>query len=87
MSRYRLVAAEKAAARPVLRACVVLEVSRSAYYQWAQQMPSARARQDAMLDERITRIHRESAAPTARRGSTTSSDARESPVAASGSRV
>jgi transposase InsO family protein len=60
MSRYRLVAAEKAAARPVSRACVVLEVSRSAYYQWAQQTPSARARQDAMLDERIARIHRES---------------------------
>jgi transposase InsO family protein len=60
MSRYRLVAAEKAAARPVSRACVVLEVSRSAYYQWSPQMPSARAQQDAELGERIACIHRES---------------------------
>ena len=37
MSRYRFVAAEKAAARAVSAACAALEVSRSAYYQWSRQ--------------------------------------------------
>jgi putative transposase len=60
MSRYRFVAAEKTAAHGVRRACAVLEVSRSAYYQWALQQPSVRAREDAALDERIATIHRES---------------------------
>jgi transposase InsO family protein len=60
MSRYRFVAAEKLAARAVTRACDALEVSRSAYYQWCQQAPSARAVQDAALGERIARIHAES---------------------------
>ena len=60
MSRYRFVAAEKAAARAVSRACAVLKVSRSAYYQWSQHLPSARAQEDAVLDEHVTRIHRES---------------------------
>jgi len=60
MSRYRFVAAEKAAARAVSRACAVLKVSRSAYYQWSSHLLSARARQDAVLDEQVSRIHQES---------------------------
>ena len=60
MSRYRFVAAEKAAARAVSAACAVLEVSRSAYYQWSKESPSVRARQDAALGERIVNIHTES---------------------------
>ena len=60
MSRYRFVAAEKAAARAVSAACAVLEVSRSAYYQWSPQTPSVRQRRDAELGERIVRIHAES---------------------------
>jgi putative transposase len=60
MSRYRFVAAEKAAARAISGACAGLEVSRSAYYQWSQQTPSARQRQDAELGERIASIHRDS---------------------------
>ena len=60
MSRYRFVAAEKAAAHGASGACAVLKVSRSAYYQWAKQMPSTRQRQDAELGERIACIHRES---------------------------
>ncbi len=60
MTRYRFIAAEKAAARSVARVCAVLRVSRSAYYQWEQQVPSTRRREDAALGERIARIHRES---------------------------
>ena len=60
MSRYRFVAAEKAAARGVSAACAVFEVSRSAFYQWSKQTHSARQRQDAELGERIACIHRDS---------------------------
>jgi transposase InsO family protein len=60
MSRYRFVAAEKPAGRAVARACSVLEVSRSAYYQWSRQELSQRAQADATLGERIARIHAES---------------------------
>lgn len=57
MSRYRFIAAEKAAACGVRRACALLRVSRSAFYAWTKQRPSPRAREDAMLGERIGRIH------------------------------
>jgi transposase InsO family protein len=57
MSRYRFIAAEKAAGRGVRQACALLGVSRSAFYDWATQIPSRRARQDAVLGERISRIH------------------------------
>jgi len=61
MTRYRCIAAEKAAARAVTRACAVLKVSRSAYCQWDTfGLPSGRMRQDVALGERIARIHRES---------------------------
>jgi transposase InsO family protein len=60
MSRYRFIAAEKAAGRGVRRACALLTVSRSAFYQWAKAMPSRRARKDTVLGERIGRIHAES---------------------------
>jgi transposase InsO family protein len=60
MSRYRFIAAEKLAARAVSPACVALEVSRSAYYQWSRQEPSQRAQEDAALGERIACIHAES---------------------------
>jgi putative transposase len=60
MSRYRFVAAEKGAAHAVRRACTLLSVSRSAYYQWSKSSPSPRARADAQLGERIAVIHKES---------------------------
>jgi transposase InsO family protein len=60
VSRYRFVAAEKLAVQAVTRACAVLEVSRSAYYQWSKQTPSARAAKDIALGERIASIHAES---------------------------
>jgi len=60
VSRYRFIAAEKPAGRSVARASAVLEVSRSAYYQWSRQVPSQRAQAEGRLGERIARIHAES---------------------------
>jgi transposase InsO family protein len=60
MNLYPFIAAEKAAAHHVATACALLEVSTSAYYQWSRHLPSARARADAELGDRIERIHRDS---------------------------
>ena len=60
MSRYRFIAAEKEAAQAIARACAVLGVSRSAYYQWDKHLPSRRTHQDVILGERIVRIHGDS---------------------------
>jgi len=60
VSRYRFVAAEKLAARAITRVCDVLEVSRSAFYQWSRQEPSQRAQADSALGQRISIIHQES---------------------------
>jgi putative transposase len=59
VSRYRFIAAEKLAGRPVVRACDALEVSRSAYYQ-ARGEASPRQQEDAQLAKRIVSIHQES---------------------------
>ena len=56
MSRYRFIAAEKAS-YPITLLCRVLEVSRSGWYAWRGRAPSARARGDAALRERIALIH------------------------------
>ena len=60
MSRYRFIAAEKQARQPVARACAVLEVSRSAYYQWSTGEASPRQQEDTQLAGRIVSIHKES---------------------------
>ena len=60
MSVYPFIAAEKVAAGNAARACALLSVSRSAYYQWSKHTPSARADKDAQLGERIMGIHHES---------------------------
>jgi putative transposase len=56
VTAYRLISAEKART-PVSMSCRLLGVSRSGYYQWAANVPSARAREDAELVERIVAIH------------------------------
>ena len=56
MTAYRLISAEKART-PVSVSCRLLGVSRSGYYEWAANIPSARAREDAQLIERIVEIH------------------------------
>ena len=60
MNLYPFIAAEKAAAHHVARACALLEVSTSAYYRWSQHIPSARERADRVLGDRIERIHEQS---------------------------
>lgn len=57
MNVYPFVEAEKVERRNVRRACALLEVSRAAYYQWRQQVPSARVREDEALAEQIRTIH------------------------------
>jgi putative transposase len=52
--------AEKAAGHSVKRACVLLEVSRSAFYDRRNGAPSARELSDAELSEAIIDIHSES---------------------------
>jgi putative transposase len=40
--------------------CRALKVSKSGFYGWRERAPSARARADAVLSEKIACIHRES---------------------------
>ena len=49
--------AAKKAEHPVKTMCRVLEVSRSGFHAWARRAPSARAREDERLTERIREIH------------------------------
>ena len=44
----------------ISRMCRVLRVSESGFYGWRDREPSARARTDALLSEKIIRIHRDS---------------------------
>jgi len=57
---YPFIEAEKAAGQRVERACALLEVSRSAYYQRRTRQPSARVRADETLAKRILAIHKAS---------------------------
>ena len=50
--------AAKRAEHSVKTMCRVLGVSRSGFHAWAKREPSARAREDARLTERIREIHR-----------------------------
>jgi transposase InsO family protein len=54
---YPFIEAEKTARRNVKRACELLQVSRSAYYQHATGRGSARSRTDAALTARIISVH------------------------------
>ena len=56
MSRYRFIAAEKDN-HPVRIMCHVLEVSPSGYYAWRGRQVCERARANADLAQRISRIH------------------------------
>jgi len=56
MSRYRFVEAESRR-YPVAQLCRITQVSRTAYYEWQQGQPSARAQADAALTEKIRVIH------------------------------
>jgi putative transposase len=60
VNRMRFVEAEKAEQRNVAKACELLEVSRSAFYDWAQHRPSRRQLADDALAERIQAIYDDS---------------------------
>jgi transposase InsO family protein len=57
---HPFIEAEKAAGHNVNKACVLLEVSKSAYYERAKGIPSQREVTDAELTEKIIAIHTES---------------------------
>ena len=59
MSRYRFIEAEKAD-HSVVRLCRLLRVSPSGYYAWKKRAPSARARANLALTERIRSVHERS---------------------------
>lgn len=56
MSVFPFIEAEKAGQRNVAKACCLLEVSRSAFYEWHKHLPSARQVADDELGERIQAI-------------------------------
>jgi len=57
---FPFIEAEQAEQRNVVKACAMLEVSRSAFYEWHQHVPSTRQRADEELGERIQKIYDES---------------------------
>ena len=60
MSVYPFIEAEKVEHRNVSKACGLLEVSRSAFYEWHHHVPSDRAVADLALLEQIQAIHEDS---------------------------
>jgi putative transposase len=55
---YRMIEAEKTEhGVAISRACDLLDVSSSGYYEWASRPPSDRALTDAWLTEKIKEIH------------------------------
>jgi putative transposase len=57
---FPFVEAEKVEQRNVAKTCELLEVSRSAFYEWHRHIPSAHQLADEELGERIARIYDES---------------------------
>lgn len=57
MNVFRFIEAERAEQRNVAKCCGLLEVSRSAFYEYAKHRPSTRALADAELGIRIEAIH------------------------------
>ena len=61
MNVYPFIEAEKAEQDAnIVMACALLEVSRSAYYEWSKHVPSAREVSDAELGDKIVDIHTKS---------------------------
>ena len=56
---YAFIEANKANHR-ISRMCRILKVSKSGFYGWRDREPCARAQADALLSEKITRIHTDS---------------------------
>jgi putative transposase len=60
MNIYPFVEAEQVEQHNVAKTCALLQVSRTAYYQWSQHRRSTRARADEVLGAQIERIHHDS---------------------------
>jgi len=60
VNAYPFIEAEKAEHRNVTRACELMEVSRSAFYEWHQHQPGRRDVDDRELGQKITEIHSDS---------------------------
>lgn len=60
MNVYPFVEAEQIEQRNVAKTCALLQVSRTAYYQWSRHRPSTRALKDEALGQQIERIHHDS---------------------------
>ena len=60
MSVFPFIEAEKAEQRNVAKACELLMVSRSAFYEWSKHLRSARELADDELAERIVEIYDDS---------------------------
>ena len=60
MNVFPFIEAEKAEQHNVAKACELLEVSRSAFYEWHQHRPSPRQLADDALTERIQAIYDQS---------------------------
>ena len=60
MNVYPFIEAEQAGKHNTKRACELMEVSRSAYYQHARGRQSQRERVDQVLTEKITAVHEQS---------------------------
>ena len=58
MNVFPFVEAEKGEQGNVAKACELLEVSRSAFYEWSKHIPSPRQLADDELGERIEEIHK-----------------------------
>jgi putative transposase len=56
VSTYPLIEAEKAEGGNVAKTCALLEVSRSAYYEWSKHRPSRRQLADAELLDKIAEV-------------------------------
>jgi transposase InsO family protein len=56
MSAYPFIGAEKAEGGNVAKACALMEVSRSAYYEWSKQRPSRRQLADAELLVKVVEV-------------------------------
>jgi transposase InsO family protein len=57
---YPFIEAERAEQRSVKAACALLEVSRTAYYDWSKHVPSNREREDQALTQLIKKAHERS---------------------------
>jgi len=60
MTVFPFIEAEKVAEHNVARACALLKVSRSAYYEHRKDVPSSREAEDLELAARIVKIHQDS---------------------------